>query len=57
MNHRLAANDFVYMINHSGCKVLCVQEPYLQTIEGVRDRMTPVAHWVALEGSRSGWLE
>lgn len=55
MNYRLTANDFVYMVNHSGCKVLCVHETYLETIEGVRDRLTGVEHFVALEGSCRGW--
>jgi fatty-acyl-CoA synthase len=56
MNYRLAPNDFVYMINHSGSKVLCVHEEYLETIDGIRDRLPAVAHFVALEGSRPGWL-
>ena len=56
MNYRLAPNDFVYMVNHSGCTVLCVHEPYLEMIDGVRERLTGVAHFVALEGSRPGWL-
>jgi fatty-acyl-CoA synthase len=52
MNYRLAANDFVYMANHSGCKVLCVHEQYLETIDRVRDQLTGVEHFVALEGAR-----
>src|SRR5579862_7997599 len=56
MNYRLAPNDFVYMVNHSGCKVLCVHEPYLEMIERVREQLPGVAHFVALEGSRPGWL-
>jgi fatty-acyl-CoA synthase len=57
MNYRLTAEDFVYMVNHSGCKVLCVHQEYLETIDGVRDRLADVAHFVALEGTRAGWLE
>jgi fatty-acyl-CoA synthase len=57
MNYRLAPNDFVYMANHCGCKVLCVHQDYLETVDAVRDRMTGVSHFVALEGSRAGWLE
>jgi fatty-acyl-CoA synthase len=57
MNYRLAANDFVYMANHSGCKVLCVHEDYLGVVDGVRERMSGVRHFVALEGRGSGWLE
>src|SRR6266851_4183658 len=29
MNYRLAADDFLYLANHSGCRVLCVHEDYL----------------------------
>jgi fatty-acyl-CoA synthase len=57
MNYRLAAADFVYLANHSGCRVLCVDGDYLDTVEGVRDRMQTVEHFIALEGSRAGWLE
>jgi fatty-acyl-CoA synthase len=57
MNYRLAANDFVYLATHSGCKVLCVHAAYLDLVDGVRERMPDVRHFVALEGSRAGWLD
>jgi fatty-acyl-CoA synthase len=57
MNFRLTAEDFVYLVNHSGCKVLCVHEDYLELIDSARSRMPNVRHFVALEGSRPGWLE
>jgi len=57
MNYRLAPDDFVYLANHSGCKVLCVHPDYLELISAVRDRMATVTHLVALEGSRTGWLD
>jgi fatty-acyl-CoA synthase len=62
MNYRLTANDFVYMVNHSGSSVLCVHSDYLDAIDGVRDQMPGVRHFVALEGStpnhgRDGWLD
>jgi fatty-acyl-CoA synthase len=57
MNYRLAAADFLYLATHSGCRVLCVDGDYLDTVEGVRDRMQTVEHFIALEGSRAGWLE
>ncbi len=50
MNYRLAADDFVYMANHSGATVLCVHADYLALIDGVRSRMPGVRHFVALEG-------
>jgi len=57
MNYRLAADDFVYLAGHSGCKVLCVHADYLDAVTGVRERMKSVEHFVALEGGGSGWLE
>src|SRR5271154_1945489 len=56
MNYRLTADDFVYMVGHSGAKVLCVHSEYLDLIDGVRPQMPGVRHFVALEGERPGWL-
>src|SRR5271163_4784799 len=56
MNYRLAADDFVYMVTHSGAKVLCAHSDYLDLVDGVRARMPGVRHFVALEGEKPGWL-
>jgi fatty-acyl-CoA synthase len=56
LNYRLVADDFVYLVNHSGSKVLCVHGDYLDVIDSVRGRMTGVEHFVALEGEKPGWL-
>jgi fatty-acyl-CoA synthase len=55
MNYRLLAADFVYLANHSGCRVLCVDADYLDLIDGVRAQMTTVEHFVALGGRKQGW--
>lgn len=56
LNYRLTAEDFVYLTNHSGSKVLCVHPDYRAVIDSVRDRMTSVEHFVVLEGPGSdGW--
>jgi fatty-acyl-CoA synthase len=60
MNFRLSAEDFVYMVNHSGAKLLCAQSEYLDSIDAVRARMPTVKHFVALDGpqgGRRGWLQ
>ena len=57
LNYRLVPEDFVYLANHSGAKVLCAHSEYLDTVDSVRDRMTGVRHFVALEGSKPGWLD
>jgi fatty-acyl-CoA synthase len=60
MNYRLSADDFVYMVNHSGATVVCVQSEYLDAIDGVRAKMPGVQHFVALDGApgaRREWLD
>jgi fatty-acyl-CoA synthase len=57
MNYRLTPDDFVYMVNHSGSTVLCVHSDYLDAIDGVRDQMPGVRHFVAFEGDKAGWLD
>jgi fatty-acyl-CoA synthase len=57
MNYRLTPDDFVYMVNHSGSTVLCVHSDYLDAIDGVRDQMPGVRHFVAFEGTGEGWLD
>ena len=55
VNFRLTADDFVYIVNHSGAKVVCVHADQLDAVDGVRDRMPGVERFVALEGARPGW--
>jgi fatty-acyl-CoA synthase len=57
VNYRLTADDFVYIVNHSGASVVCVDQDYLDTVDGVRDQMPDVTHFVALRGARDGWLD
>jgi fatty-acyl-CoA synthase len=56
LNYRLVPEDFVYLANHSGTKLLCAHGDYLDAIDSVRERMTTVRHFVALEGRKEGWL-
>jgi fatty-acyl-CoA synthase len=57
MNYRLTADDFVYLANHSGSKVLCVHPDYLALVDGAREQMTTVRHFVALGDAKKGWLK
>jgi fatty-acyl-CoA synthase len=57
INYRLTADDFTYIINHSGSKVVCAHSDYLETVDRIRDQLTGVVHFVALEGARDGWLD
>jgi fatty-acyl-CoA synthase len=56
INYRLTSDDFAYIIGHSGARVLCAHADYLEAVDGIRERIPQVEHFVALEGSRAGWL-
>lgn len=57
VNYRLLAEDFEYILNHCGAKVVCVHSDYLEAIDSIRDRLTGVEQFVALEGSGKGWTD
>ena len=57
INYRLTPKDFVYIINHSGASVVCVDADYLDAVDSVRDQLPGVRHFVAFEGARDGWLD
>ena len=57
LNYRLLPSDWVYMVNHSGSRVVCVHADYLDLVDSVRREMPAVEHFVALEGSGDGWLD
>jgi fatty-acyl-CoA synthase len=48
INYRLTAEDFVYILNHSGASVLCVHPDYVAAIDGVRPQLETVKHVVVL---------
>jgi len=57
INYRLSAGEFEYIINHSGATVVCAHEDYLECVEGLRPQLPNVRHFVALEGTSTGWLD
>src|ERR1700750_2643800 len=57
INYRLTADDFAYLINHSGAKVVCAHSDHLDAVDRIRGQLTGVAPFVALEGARDGWLD
>src|SRR6266480_589186 len=59
INYRLTADDFVYITSHSGAKVLCVHPDYVDAVEGVRDKIRGVEHFISMgrAGGRKGWTE
>src|SRR5262245_26143639 len=57
INYRLSPGEFEFIINHSGATVVCAHEEYLECVDGIRSQLPTVRHFVALEGSRPGWLD
>lgn len=57
INYRLTADDFAYILSHSGARVVCVHEDYLAAVDSIRASVATVEHFIALEGARDGWLE
>src|SRR5438874_6876513 len=62
INYRLIADDFAYLIQHSGARVVCVHSDYLEAVERIRHELPEVKHVVALEGlpgplQEAGWLD
>src|SRR5579859_6423658 len=51
INYRLTADDFVYIINHCGARIVCVHSDYLDMLSAVRDQLPNVERFVALEGA------
>ena len=57
INYRLLPDDFEYIINHCGAKVVCAHPDYLDAIDSIRSQLSNVTHFVALEGSKDGWTD
>ena len=57
INYRLLPDDFEYIINHCGAKVVCAHPDYFEAVDGIRGKLTGVEHFVALEGAEDGWTE
>jgi len=56
INYRLLPDDFEYIINHCGAKVVCAHSDYIQAVESIRSKLKGVEHFVALEGTGPGWI-
>src|SRR6476659_6593734 len=56
INYRLTADDFAYLINHRGAKIVCAHRDYLDAVDGVRPQLNSVEHFVALDDAREDWL-
>ena len=57
INYRLLPEDFEYIINHCGAKVVCAHPDYFEAVESIRGKLDNVEHFVALEGVQDGWVD
>src|SRR5206468_1130328 len=57
LNYRLTADDFVYLIKHSGSRMVCADRDYLGAIDNIREQLPNVEHFVALTGEAESWLD
>jgi fatty-acyl-CoA synthase len=57
INFRLIADDYAYLINHSGARIVCAHSDYLDEVDSVRSKLPMVESFVALEGEKPGWLD
>jgi fatty-acyl-CoA synthase len=57
LNYRLTADDFVYLVNHCGARMVCADRDYLGAIDSIRSRLSNVEHFVALTGEGKNWLD
>ena len=57
INYRLTAEDFAYIIGHSGARVVCAHPDYFESVDRIRGKVPAVEHFVALEGGQSGWMD
>jgi fatty-acyl-CoA synthase len=56
MNYRLTPEDFAYIINHSGSRVVCADADHLDAVDRIRPQLAADTVYVALDGVREGWL-
>jgi len=57
INFRLVADDFRYLIQHSGAKVVCAAADHIAAVESIRGDLKGVVHFISLDGARDGWLD
>jgi len=57
INYRLTPDDFGYLINHSGARVVCAHSDYLEAIDSIRPQLRSVEHFVSLDARRGDWLD
>jgi fatty-acyl-CoA synthase len=61
LNFRLVPEDFLYILNHGGARVVIVEEGLTHLIEAIRDRLETVEHFIIArdesEQSNDEWAD
>src|SRR6185437_8780317 len=57
INYRLTAEDFAYLINHSGARIVCADGDYMDAVEQIRPQLRNVGGFIALNTERQGWSD
>ncbi len=55
MNHRLVADEVVYILDHSDAMAVLVSDRFLPMVESVRARAGKVRWWILLGSERRSW--
>jgi fatty-acyl-CoA synthase len=55
INYRLTADDFDYLINHNGARVVCADGEYIDAVDRIRPRLRDVEQFIALNTERQRW--
>src|ERR1039457_4523619 len=57
VNFRLTGEDWAFIVEHAGGRVVLGHSDQLDAIDAAREGMPGVEHFIALEGARDGWLD
>ena len=57
INFRLKPEDFAYIINHCGAKVVCAHPDHIEAVESISKDIPDAKVFVALEGGAKGWID
>ncbi len=51
INYRLTPQDFAYLIQHSGSRMVCAHSDHFEAIDSIRAEIPAVEHFVALDAT------
>jgi fatty-acyl-CoA synthase len=60
LNYRLIPEEHEYIINHAGVKAVLVDYEYTDMVDGMRDKLPSVKHWIVAayeKGDYPGWTD